>query len=855
MGLCCSKKKPPAGGAKKPGGKVADDKAKKTAQQQPKRAPAKAAAGNAAGGKAAVFVVRAKDAAAGGEERKKPAAAAGEKPLPVVVVPSAPVRTSSCTKEEVDAILIQCGRLSRSSSGAGRAASNETPGGGHRRRRSGSKRSYDFDQDGRPGGAGASADEDWERQAAVSRPSPHRGSPQRKRSGSRERSGGGGTGSGSRRASRSPGRRTDGTATASVATAGSVGGERARQHQQPGKMVSVPAREKGRAPSPAAASGKRCASPRSSSPARMAVGSENAGCGPAAGPTPALSRSSSRKAEQSPYRRNPMAELDENSLRNNSNGNHGAKPQKKSIENAVAATPKKKATERRTEPTAAPSCRSGMEKPEITEDATVAASSEARAHPSKTSATRTASIMADSLSQRPAGQPGSRSRRSSRDFDQNPGSYTTQLLEDIQSYHQQSTSVAVPATPATPSFSLPACVAKACSIVEAVADLNSSSSENRTYEYEPGLSADDKGSVNVDSDGRVEPSAARKHVQPVRDFRAETEPQESAGSNSVSGHPWTPSWEPTSAESTDRTCSTGDEVVDQSDSHGARCSPMNRPRQSKQRPSQPEPSGRCRAGSSNGNTLHRGRTAHRGSSSVASGRFRASNDGKFPSASNVRQHIGGSYYTVRELLQELEYNHTKLPLGNAKAAPLQGTVEAAEHFSPKESSGEIQVVDDGLISQKDAATSTGIVEKTETWKYVGSSHHNVETEAAKHNLNTSETFKTADGPTLSDQSESESMKVITNKSSVSLGMEAKSDPENQQRETEANKLPMKNTEKFLNTSESSVSDQSGSEKVIEANVHDREHNPKHEPEDSTSTGLFGSLKSFAYGIRNFWRKL
>ncbi|KAF8768829.1 hypothetical protein HU200_007392 [Digitaria exilis] len=628
MGLCFSKKKPPAtpaGGAKKPG-KVAaaiatDDKGKKTAQQ-PKRA-AKATGEAADAGKAAVFVVRAKDAApTGGEEKKKRPGShepAAEKPLPVVVVPSAPVRTSSCTKDEVDAILIQCGRLSRSSSGTGRAASSET--GGHRRRRSESKRSYDFDQDARSGGA----DEDWERQgAAVSRPSPHRGSPQRKRSGSRERTGGGG-GSGSRRASRSPGRRTDGAA-GSAAAAGSVGGERARQ-QQPGKMVSVPAREKGRAPSPAAAaaSGKRCASPRSSSPARMVVGNENVVCGLVTGPTPALSRSSSRKAEQSPYRRNPMAELDENSLRNNSN--HNAKPQKKSIENAIAATPKKKNTERGKESTVAPSCRSGMEKKtEITteEDATVVAASETRA-PSSKSANRTASVVAESLSQR---QPVCRSRRASRDFDQNPGgSYTTtQLLEDIHSYHQQSTtSIAVPATtPATPSFSLPACVAKACSIVEAVADLNSTSSENRTYEYEPGFSADDKGSVNA---GSVEPSAAattaRKHAQPAREFRAEAEPQESAGSNSVvSGQPWTPSWEPTSVESTERTWSTGDEVVEQSGSYGARCSPMNnRARQSKQWSSQMEPSGRSRVGSGNGNTLHRGRSAHRGSSSsVASGR-------------------------------------------------------------------------------------------------------------------------------------------------------------------------------------------------------------------------------------------
>ncbi|WVZ74465.1 hypothetical protein U9M48_022644 [Paspalum notatum var. saurae] len=602
MGICCSKKEPPAKPGKVAAAVISDGKPKRPAQQ-PKRA---------ADSKGAVSVVKASDAAAaagpGEDEKKKKNKRAGvqeaaakqqpqpqPQPLPVVVVPSAPVRTSSCTKEEVDAILIQCGRLSRSSSGAGRAASSSDAG--HRRRRSsGSKRSYDFDQQG-----GADEECEWERKgaaaAAVSRPSPHRGSPQRRRSGSRERSGGG-----SRRASRSPGRRADGAAASvGAAAAGSGGGERARQ--QPGKMVSVPAREKGRAPSPVpAASGKRCASPRASSPARVAAGNENAGGGPA------LSRSSSRKAEQSPYRRSPMAEIDENTLRNN--GNHNAKPQKKSTEIAVAATPKKAAARGKV-PTA-----------ETAEDGTVVAASETKAHSSKTIATRsaTASIVAESLGQRPAGQPaGCRSRRASRDLDQNPGSYATQLLEDIQNYHQQSTS----ATPATPSLALPACVAKACSIVEAVADLNSSS-ENRTYAYEPGLSADDKGSVNapLGSDGCVEASAARKHVTPAaaRDLPPETEPQESAGSNSVSGHPWTPSWEPTSVESTDRTWSTSDEVVEQSGSHGGRCSPMNRPRQSKQRPSQHEPGSRSRAGSGNGSSLYRGRSAHRGSGSVASAR-------------------------------------------------------------------------------------------------------------------------------------------------------------------------------------------------------------------------------------------
>ncbi|KAA8525808.1 hypothetical protein F0562_007663 [Nyssa sinensis] len=53
---------------------------------------------------------------------------------------------SSCTKEEVDAILIQCRRLSRSSS-ARNVALSGSGGGSGGRKYSGSKRSYDFDHD------------------------------------------------------------------------------------------------------------------------------------------------------------------------------------------------------------------------------------------------------------------------------------------------------------------------------------------------------------------------------------------------------------------------------------------------------------------------------------------------------------------------------------------------------------------------------------------------------------------------------------------------------------------------------------------------------------------------------------
>ncbi|KAF0893466.1 hypothetical protein E2562_025259 [Oryza meyeriana var. granulata] len=630
MGLCFSKKQQvrrrreeqPCNEAKKSGGVVGGKKAgakevavvseaKKAPQAKP--APSKKAVPKAeepAADKRTVFVVKAAAAAAAAEvaagengelqEVKRPVPEEEAKP---VVVSRVPVRTSSCTKEEVDAILIQCGRLSRSSSASGKVASGES-GGGHRRY-SGSKRSYDFDLEGR--GGGVDDDCDWQRQgAAVSRPSPRRRTPERKRSGSHERSGG----NGSRRVSRSPGRRADSVpATAS--------GERASR-QQPGKMVSVPAREKGRAPSPVpAASGKRYPSPRSNSPARAgAAGNENAAVQPAHGPS--LSRSSSRKAEQSPYRRNPMAELDENTLANHHNNNNNGRPQKKPMDSGGALP--QKVAERAKDQVAA--SRTAKEKQEIVEEAVA---SDTKGNFGRMKATHSVSIVAESV----VNQKGRSSRRSSRDFDNNGNSYASLLLEDIQNYHQQSTGPGAPA----PAFSLPACVSKACSILEAVADLNSSSSENKSFELDQ--SANDKCSANgrygdgkaaaggtvvvesevVVKDDLMEPSL-HKYVS-VRDIRGETEPQESAGSNSFAGNPWTPSWEPTSVDSTDRTwtasqSNNGDEVEQLSS--GA-VSPLELSWQSKQKlPSSQEPSDRSRVGST-GNA-QRGRSAHRGGGAV-----------------------------------------------------------------------------------------------------------------------------------------------------------------------------------------------------------------------------------------------
>ncbi|VAH49681.1 unnamed protein product [Triticum turgidum subsp. durum] len=737
MGLCLSKKQQrrqeeqPRNAAKRSGKDAAplateEKRAPTTAKPAPSRKATAPRAEEPAADKRTVFVVKAAAAAAaaevasGGEsdgvKRAPPAPAAPvEEAAKPAVVSRVPVRTSSCTKEEVDAILIQCGRLSRSSSASGKAAASGESGGGHRRY-SGSKRSYDFDLERRAGGVDDECD--WDRLgggAAASRPSPRRRTPDRKRSASHESRSG--AGSGSRRVSRSPGRRGEGA----TAAASSVGVERFAR--QPGKLVSVPAREKGRAPSPvkAAPSGKRYASPtlRSNSPARaVAVANENAGVQPTHGPS--LSRSSSRKADNSPYRRNPMSELDENALANNHHTTNNGKPQnqKKPIESVAAVSqrlgercqtakdkteiteeavaPDTKAPSARMNAThtvsivaesvvnntrAGPGCRSSRRSSRdfdhsgssfaFVEDSVApdtrapsskinathsvnivaesvgstkagrssrrssrdfdhaflneAMASETKAPSSRMNATHTVSIVSESVASQKAGPAGRSSRRSSRDFDHNGNSYASLLLEDIQSYHQQNASDTAVAAPA---FSLPACVSKACSILEAVADLNSSPSENRSFELD--RSADDKGSANVSCYSAGKAAAAGTHVvesevvvkddlmEPslhkyvsVRDIRGEAELQESAGSNSFAGNPWTCSWEPNSVDSTDRTWTASQSNSDDAEQRsGGTVGTLEQSWQSKQ-----ESGGRAWLGSDGSAQLGRG--AHRGGGGVA----------------------------------------------------------------------------------------------------------------------------------------------------------------------------------------------------------------------------------------------
>ncbi|KAI4980718.1 hypothetical protein ZWY2020_021203 [Hordeum vulgare] len=310
--------------------------------------------------------------------------------------------------------------------------------------------------------------------------------------------------------------------------------------------------------------------------------------------------------------------------------------------------------------------------------------------------------------------------------------------------------------------------------------------------------------------------------------------------------------------------------------------------------------------------------------------YQASNDGRFPTSQMIRKSVGGSHYTIRDVLSEVKYNQTKFPFDKSQAAQLQETAEGAEQSRPEEESGNSSFnshsfngnqdedatllsqkdsfagttimenteasisldakyneaklplrnteaaqlhgtgecaelsrpeesgssalnSDDTLLSQKDSAMGTTIIENNQplgSLESQDSSHYSGETEIAKQDSCTA--VADANDLTVSKQAEIDSMKT---EAPISLELETKSDYGNPQWETEANELHSNNVESSHDPNEPTVSDQTGRDTVIKGNVLHREDNPEVERQGSSNTSLLGSLKSFASGIRNFWRNL
>lgn len=207
--------------------------------------------------------------------------------------------------------------------------------------------------------------------------------------------------------------------------------------------------------------------------------------------------------------------------------------------------------------------------------------------------------------------------------------------------------------------------------------------------------------------------------------------------------------------------------------------------------------------------------------------YRASNDGKFPTITKTKQQVGGSNHTVRLVLQEMKYKLAQL--GNPKPPPLQGAVEVNELPMQKDEDRVLESQGIPEVSEHPMAENDAEVAQRQGTAQV--SENSLPKDEGKV-----EQFQGTDSESFKDQMD-------------------KPDPGNQQMEMEADKFNLKNSEKSLDANASNASDESVADKIVgdEAKTHAREDNPK--PEESPNAGLFGSLKSFAYGIRNFWKNM
>ncbi|CAL9051875.1 unnamed protein product [Musa banksii] len=179
-------------------------------------------------------------------------------------------------------------------------------------------------------------------------------------------------------------------------------------------------------------------------------------------------------------------------------------------------------------------------------------------------------------------------------------------------------------------------------------------------------------------------------------------------------------------------------------------------------------------------------------------KYRASNAGRFPAVSHVRQEIGGSYYIIKQLVQEMKYN---------KRSSLNG---GAHHLTKAED------VDQSSSAKKVPFTS-----------------------AVDNMLKTD----------VGDKDESSvSLKL-------DIGVDAMQSPSGETRgsRTEKSANDIAHDASFSKV----VEHNRGKDEVLETEEHLRDHPRSTEQSDSSArtTDLWGNLRLLADGIVSFWRKL
>nr|XP_018677873.1 PREDICTED: uncharacterized protein LOC103976963 isoform X4 [Musa acuminata subsp. malaccensis] len=175
-------------------------------------------------------------------------------------------------------------------------------------------------------------------------------------------------------------------------------------------------------------------------------------------------------------------------------------------------------------------------------------------------------------------------------------------------------------------------------------------------------------------------------------------------------------------------------------------------------------------------------------------KYRASNAGRFPPVSHVRQEIGGSYYIIKQLVQEMKYN---------KRSSLNG---GAHHLTKAED------VDQSSSAKKVPFTSA------------------------------------VDNMLKTDDESSVSLKL-------DIGVDAMQSPSG---ETIGSRTEKSANDIAHDASFSKVVEHNrGKDEVLETEEHLRDHPRSTEQSDSSArtTDLWGNLRLLADGIVSFWRKM
>ncbi|XP_045815367.1 uncharacterized protein LOC123908698 isoform X1 [Trifolium pratense] len=245
-------------------------------------------------------------------------------------------------------------------------------------------------------------------------------------------------------------------------------------------------------------------------------------------------------------------------------------------------------------------------------------------------------------------------------------------------------------------------------------------------------------------------------------------------------------------------------------------------------------------------------------------KYRSENAGKFPTIKGTKKEVGGSYYVVREIIQELEYK-SKMKSQSAKDRPIQddsqsvllddkqaintGLLEEKRGLQTSSSEGRLSNEVE-TISTPDSHSITSDVKTVETVSsyrsdYVAPARHQLKEEIEQVSAPIIE--KSGSSCSKDQIHDSKSVDIVNHptieiKSFEKAGFERKvQDGASDVPGVDIPQQKMEQPQGSLNSDESKIDSSNKRESSVAV-----------APDKST---LWGNLKSFADGILNIWRKL